>query len=118
MHEKPRKGRLFLSPKSVFSFVSFQDPDDPLVECVRTPGLFPPNTQKRMANYGEHVDEWIVRATAQMIGRDIKIVSSSIFEDMHTQTVECLNPGQNEPLLVGELMDGCHFVSLGSYVYH
>lgn len=66
-----------------------------------------------MKAYKEYVDEWVVRATAHLIGRDILIVTSSV-SDYRTM-IECQTPGEDEPLLIGQLVEGCHFISLGAY---
>ncbi len=81
---------------------------------MRTPGCFLPDTVDRMRNYGEYADEWVVRATARMLKRDITVVTSSVYEGCTTRVLGCPpNTTGKEPLLIGQLMDGAHFLSLG-----
>ena len=42
----------------------------------------------------EYVEEWLIRSTGKLIGRDIKIINNSSFES-YVQTI--VGPGPNEP---------------------
>ena len=79
------------------------------------PGVALPGAVDRMKKYGTFVEEWIIRATAQKLGRDIHIVNSvePCKPTGRVTKIHCLTPDEKEPLLIGHLADGCHYLSLG-----
>ncbi|XP_072164788.1 uncharacterized protein [Diadema setosum] len=86
------------------------DKTDPLVTSISVPGVVSPGEVDMMKEYDTYATEWIIRATAQMLGRDIHIVNS--IEGGVITKIDCLTPGEEDPLLLGHLVNGAHYLSL------
>ena len=73
------------------------------------PGVALSGAVDRMKKYGRFVEEWIIQATAQKLGRDIHIVNSVEPRKPNGRMtkIHCLTPDEKEPLLIGHLADGC-----------
>ena len=82
---------------------------------LQVPGIALPGEVDKMKHYGTFVEQWVIEATAQMVGHDIIIANSVEGRKAYTKIDSESSAPDREPLLIGHLTDGVHYLSLGMY---